>query len=230
MVSRAAHEQLVAALHRYRDELGLSDSLLRAEVGVPAERLMSVADAEEAELIVVGTRGQGAARAALLGTVAGNLLAHSPVPVLAVPAGAPDEEIKSIVCGVVDTAESTLAAVTARRLARDLGCGLILVHLVESGEQAAQSEALLGSVADLLESPVDVQRIVRSGAVAAELAAVADEGGSTVIAVGPRGRGAVRTALLGSTSREILSFGRYSLLATSPAAVDRLLAKEPSLT
>jgi len=175
MVRREYHAQLLVALRRYRVELGLSDALLRAEVGAPAEQLMSVADAEDAELIVVGTRGQGAARAAMLGTVAGDLLANSPVPVLAVPADAADAEIQCIVCGVVDSAESTLVAVIAERLARDLGCALVLVHVVVVGEDAAQAEALLSSVADVLDAPGDVQRVVRNGAVAAELAAVADE-------------------------------------------------------
>lgn len=230
MVSREEHEQLLAALQRFRDELGLSNSRVRAEVGAPAERLTSVADEEAAELIVVGTRGQGAARAALLGTVAGDLFANSPVPVLAVPTDAPDEELQRIVCGVVDTAESMRAAAAAERLARDLGCTLVLVHVVKSGEDAAQAEVLLGNVAGALEAPGDVQRVVRTGAVAAELVAVADERGSAVIAVGPRGRGAVRAALLGSTSRDILSAGRYALLATPRAAVDRVLAKERSRT
>lgn len=234
MVSREEHEQLLAALQRFRDELGLSNSRVRAEVGARAERLMSVADEEAAQLIVVGTRGQGAARAALLGTVAGDLFANSPVPVLAVPTDAPDEELQRIVCGVVDTAESMRAAAAAERLARDLSCTLVLVHVVKSGEDAAQAEVLLGNVAGALEAPRDVQRVVRTGAVAAELVAVAvavaDERGSAVIAVGPRGRGAVRAALLGSTSRDILSAGRYALLATPRAAVDRVLAKERSRT
>jgi len=55
---------------------------------------------------------------------------------------------------------------------------------------------------------------------------VRDECGAIVIAVGPRGNGAVRAALLGSTSRDVLHFGRYALLATPPAAVDRVLATE----
>lgn len=142
----------------------------------------------------------------------------------------PDEQIKSIVCGVVDSAESTLAGVTAGRLARDLGCTLVLVHVLAPGDQVAHAEALLANAADMLDAPGEVRRVVRSGAAAAELAAVADEQGAVVIAVGPRGRGAVRAALLGSISRAVLSCGRYALLAPPPAAVDRLLAKERSLT
>lgn len=222
-IAQEESRELHDALDRDREELGVSDARVRVEVGAPAERLIGVADEEQAALIVVGTRGQGAARAALLGTVAGELLAKSPVPVLAVPADPAQEDMQSIVCGVVDRAESTLAAAAAERLASNLGRTLVLAHVVERGEDEQRAEALLASAADTLDSPGDVQRVVRTGAVAAELMALADERGSAVIAVGPRGRGTVRAALVGSTSRDLLSAGRYAVLATPPPAVDRLL-------
>lgn len=228
-VGREEDARLLEALRRDRDELGLSGARLRAEVDVaPPERLIRVADEEQADLIVVGTRGQGAARAALLGTVAGDLVARSPVPVLVVPADADPGEMRSIVCGVVERAESLLAAARAQRLARALGLELVLAHVVEPGEDASRAEVVMSAVSGALESPRDLQVVVRTtpGTVAAELAALADERGSAVIAVGPRGRGAVRAAIFGSTSRDILDLGRHALLATSPAAVDRVLAEQ----
>lgn len=62
----------------------------RTAVGVPAERLAEIADEEDAELIVVGSRGngRGAFKAAFLGNVSNALVGVARCPVLIVPAGA----------------------------------------------------------------------------------------------------------------------------------------------
>jgi nucleotide-binding universal stress UspA family protein len=67
---------------------GLADAERRAAVGVPAERLADLADEEEAELIVVGSRGRGAFKAAFLGSVSNSLVGVARCPVVIVPPGA----------------------------------------------------------------------------------------------------------------------------------------------
>ena len=67
---------------------GLSDAERRAAVGVPAERLADIADEEDAELIVVGSRGRGAFKSAFLGSVSNSLVGVARCPVLIVPPGA----------------------------------------------------------------------------------------------------------------------------------------------
>lgn len=53
-------------------------------VGSPGTTIAEVAQAEQCDLVVLGTRGQGMASSALLGSVAQSALEHSPVPVLLV--------------------------------------------------------------------------------------------------------------------------------------------------
>ena len=67
---------------------GLVGAERRAGIGVPAERLADIADEEEAELIVVGSRGRGAFKAAFLGSVSNSLVGVARCPVLIVPPGA----------------------------------------------------------------------------------------------------------------------------------------------
>ena len=67
---------------------GLVDVARRAGVGVPAERLADLADEEDADLIVVGSRGRGAFKAAFLGSVSSALVGVARCPVLIVPPGA----------------------------------------------------------------------------------------------------------------------------------------------
>jgi nucleotide-binding universal stress UspA family protein len=59
----------------------------RVVSGFAAERLAELADEEKAELIVVGSRGRGAFKAAFLGSVSTSLIGVARCPVLVVPAG-----------------------------------------------------------------------------------------------------------------------------------------------
>jgi nucleotide-binding universal stress UspA family protein len=75
-------------LEQIAAELGLEDAERRVVVGFPAERLADLADEEDAELIVVGSRGRGRFKAAFLGSVSNSLVGVARCPVLIVPPGA----------------------------------------------------------------------------------------------------------------------------------------------
>jgi nucleotide-binding universal stress UspA family protein len=75
-------------LDRVAHETGLVDAERRTAIGFPAERLADLADEEHAELVVVGSRGRGAFKAAFLGSVSRDLVGAARCPVLVVPPGA----------------------------------------------------------------------------------------------------------------------------------------------
>jgi nucleotide-binding universal stress UspA family protein len=60
----------------------------RVVAGLAADRLADLADEEDAELIVVGSRGRGAFKADFLGSVSASLIGVARCPVLVVPPGA----------------------------------------------------------------------------------------------------------------------------------------------
>jgi nucleotide-binding universal stress UspA family protein len=68
--------------------MGLEQADRRVVVGYAAERLADLADEEGAEMIVVGSRGRGAFKAAVLGSVSTSLIGVARCPVLVVPPGA----------------------------------------------------------------------------------------------------------------------------------------------
>jgi len=75
-------------LEQIATEHGLGDAERRVVVGFPAERLADLADDEDAELIVVGSRGRGRFKAAFLGSVSNSLVGVARCPVLIVQPGA----------------------------------------------------------------------------------------------------------------------------------------------
>lgn len=82
---REAGSALLAEIVR---AAGLSDSTeTRVELGDPASHARAVAEETGALLIVIGSRGRGSVRGALLGSVSNDLAGSAPCPVVVVPPG-----------------------------------------------------------------------------------------------------------------------------------------------
>ena len=81
----AAREQLEAAAA----ELGLQDVEYSLPTGPPAQEICALAASLPASVIVLGTRGHGGLRRAVLGSVSDHVVRHAPCPVVitAPPAG-----------------------------------------------------------------------------------------------------------------------------------------------
>jgi nucleotide-binding universal stress UspA family protein len=82
--NRAAHRAVERAAARVDDGIPIR---LRLEHGDVAARLRMVAAEYASAMLVVGSRGHGALRSALVGSVSSRLAANAPVPVMVVPPG-----------------------------------------------------------------------------------------------------------------------------------------------
>ena len=80
-----AGEQLLGAM---AEKAGVEQAERRVVPGLAPDRLADLADEEQAELIVVGSRGRGAFKAAFLGSVSTSLIGVARCPVVVVPPGA----------------------------------------------------------------------------------------------------------------------------------------------
>jgi nucleotide-binding universal stress UspA family protein len=82
-----AHAEAEAILRRARERIpdDLSVKAVLSEQPIRLALIKQIADGEH-DLVVMGSRGRGAVRAALLGSVSHYVLHHSPIPVLIVHA------------------------------------------------------------------------------------------------------------------------------------------------
>jgi len=148
---------------------------------------------------------------------------------------------RRVVCGVDGSEQARHAASAALRLADRLGARLILVHVTptrtvvpvdsfpmgvdpstypRSSELAcSEAEAAFDSLSsDVTEARVE--REVRLGEPAAVLAEVAADCGAELIVVGSRGRGAWRSAVLGSVSSDVARLAPCPVLIVPERAAE----------
>lgn len=177
------------------------------------------------DLIVVGARGMGGFEALLLGSVSRRVLEEAPCPVVVVRATA-ENHSNEIVVGVDGSDASRQAVAWAAREASLSGASIRLVHAwqwplaaeILVPEVYATLDGSAGRVAaEAAEDPtltdLTVETETTNGSAAAAL--LAHDGTAEMIVVADRGRGAVRRAVLGSTSTQLVGH------ATTPVVVVR---------
>ena len=230
------------ALRRGRellDRLGAHDSAADrvVDLGPPADLLRAVIG-EKTALAVVGSRGHGPGRAAVLGSISHALAASSPCPVVVVPPGASVDipATPTIVCGV-DGSDSAAAALQhGAALASALGGRLLAVH-VRADALTPHATSLMpgrqpftGSLNDALavlavverslerlDIDIPISTCVEIGHAADRLAAIAAQEPAAIVVVGSRGHGAVRAAVLGSVSLRLAASAPVPVMIVSPA-------------
>ncbi|CAG0986486.1 Universal stress protein/MSMEI_3859 [Burkholderiales bacterium] len=201
----------------------------------PVTAVVACAEAQRCDAIVLGRRGHGALRAALLGSVSSEVVRCSRGPVIIVHADVParfDPPLR-VLLAADDSKAAIRAAAFAARLAGSVAGGEVHVlhvhpgltvagtvlgpreHLLEHWSGNA-SEQVFASVRGILERAGctcfthPVQGDVPGEAIVRE----ADRLGCGVIAMGTRGRGPVVELLLGSAARHVVEHARVPLVVT----------------
>ena len=198
-----------ALLERVIDQLHLPDeteALLL--VGHAGKGVLEAATSVAAAAVVVGARGHGRIRRAVLGSVSARVAASASCPVVIVPHDM-DSDVPlvdgPVVCGVDGSAPAEQCATVAAAAAQRLGRELILVHVLPSAlvrDEVARSEgwAILAAIARRIEKPGRLVLEPETATITTTLSEVARREGAACLMVGSRGRGALRSALLGSVS------------------------------
>jgi nucleotide-binding universal stress UspA family protein len=186
-------------------------------VGSPAAEIVAQAEELGAGLVVLGNRGLGAMRRALMGSVSDSVVRHAPCPALVVreePLAFPTK----ILLATDGSEEANLAASTAAELAKDSGSELHVVHVgavvpsflaateEEPARTAREARRTLDEQVRRIETGhgTEAQAHLRFGGAAEEIVALAEDVGAGLIAMGSRGRGGIRRALMGSVSERVV--------------------------
>ena len=125
---------------------------------------------------------------------------------------------RTILVGVDGSEEAQAAVGVAGRLAGALRLRLVLAHVAHGGDNAEVDAADLLDAAQSSTAP-DAHRRVTWGDPATALAQLADREEAALIAVGSRGRGALKSALLGSVSRALVADAERPTLVVGPEAL-----------
>ena len=240
-------EQIIERLtHRTRNLLGERIGLIAAaggdvsgehvRVGRPANEIVDLAEEIGAGLIVVGSRGQGAMRRALMGSVSDSVVRHAYCPVLVVRGekdGEPSFLRGRILLATDGSTEATLAAQTAVGLADKTNSELHVVyvgwldygypsHGIPDLEYLQRvQEKLTQEARKLLAAEVEqvkaagaseVEAHLSMGSPEVEIVKLAEEIGAGLIVVGSRGLGGLKRALLGSVSDSVVHHAHCPVL------------------
>jgi nucleotide-binding universal stress UspA family protein len=233
-----------AALHRYvLDAVGPDGATdaeriaERAVAGPPVQVLLD-ASGDGAELLVVGSRGVGAVRTALLGSVSVDCaqLARCPVAIVRGLGQVDDVRPRRIVVGVDASASSRRALDWAIDEARSAGAQLAAVHVWHPSYIGAQPYAFTIEGLDAMEHNArevldralagadteglaELEPTVLEGPVSQRLLEAAK--GADLVVVGSRGCGGFSGLLLGSVGLQLAHHAECPVVVAPSEAEDR---------
>lgn len=199
--------------------------------GAPAVHLVHAADG--ADLLVVGSRGHGAVRSAVVGSVALHCAAHAPCPVVVVhPDGAPVAEPPRIVVGLDDSDHARRALAAAVAEAAPLGARVEALLVYEAPYYWADLYvAPMPPIEETQQAALEhgraiAEQVLGAGAAAVEVSAVEGHPAEVLMR---RAEGA-RLLVLGSRSRSQLEgvvLGSVALRAVMHAPCPVLVVRPP---
>jgi nucleotide-binding universal stress UspA family protein len=206
------------------EERGLEVSEVHAVAGRPDTEIVRVAEEIGAGLVVLGSRGLGPVRRAVMGSVSLSVVHHSHGSVLVVRGDGGDFP-GPILLAVDGSGQARVAAEAAAEISASTGSGLHVVFVMPAADHLyghhLYSRNLKESVREQAEDDVrtfldeQVGQLEQHGGKVenthmvvgrpdAEIVKLAEELGAGLTVVGSRGLGGVRRALVGSVSGSVV--------------------------
>lgn len=196
-----------------------------SEEGEPYGKILGVAEAEECDLIVVGTKGMSGLERVLVGSVAAAVIGHSHRDVLVIPARA-QIGWKRILVATDGSKFSRVAVERAINYAKKYGSELTAVTVVDA--PAELSGVSPGAVEDMIRKAKRYVEEVKSQADSAGLKTETFvlEGGEasrkltdfaaghniSIIVMGSHGRKGLSKLLVGSVAEKIIGYAHCPVL------------------
>jgi nucleotide-binding universal stress UspA family protein len=217
-------------LEAERVAAAISAQLISIRASSPGRGLHLQAEAQRADVIVVGSSSRGALGRAMLGDDARAALNGAPCAVAIAALGYAEHPVPIAKVGVAydGSPESRAALALAREIAAATGASIHALEVVPILTYAYTGivptaigesvEVMIQEANSRLQKLSDVQGHAVYGLIGEELAAFGDE--LDVLVVGSRGYGPVKRLMLGSTSEYLERHARCSLVVIPRVAVN----------
>jgi nucleotide-binding universal stress UspA family protein len=206
----AARERLARAIADLR-----TPASFRVQGGSVPEAILDAAG--EHDLLVLGARGAGGLREALLGSTAERLLIRTTRPILIVrrPAGEPYRHV-IVPCEYAPPAKRALAMASSVAP----GATITLLHCLEDPGQEARVHEWLRRLAAENAADRAFNTRVEHGPPAAAVLALAASAGADLIVAGKQGRSRTAEFFLGGVTRRILAGATCDVLVAPLSSTD----------
>ncbi|MDQ3911573.1 MAG: universal stress protein [Actinomycetota bacterium] len=198
-------------------------------LGKPEREVVDLAEQLSAGLIVIGSRGRGGIRRALLGSVSDSVVRHAHCPVLVVRGERREEAASTfptrILLATDGSEEASLAARTAADIAAKTESELHVVHAtgvpvyIDPGSEVprvahrAPEETVMREAQGVLDAQSEqieagggkvARAHIRVGRPVEEIVILADEIDAGLVMMGSRGLGRIQRRLVGSVSEGVV--------------------------
>jgi nucleotide-binding universal stress UspA family protein len=206
---------------------GVEQEFVFQHSGFAADFILSFAEGQQVDLIVMGTHGRRGLDRLVLGSVLERVLRKTRSPVLAVRTAHPDVPnsehevgLRRILFCTDFSEDSPRALEYALSIAMQYSADLSLLHVLENlgttvdlkrQEQNAM-ESLQHDLPEEASQWASITPIVRAGNAYQEIIRYAEEMKSDVIVMGVRGRKPIDLALFGSTTHRVIQLGPCPVL------------------
>ena len=205
---------------------------LVVQVGVAADSILSFAQLQKADVIVMGTHGRRGFDRLMLGSVTDRVMRGAPCPVLAtsrpthdsVAAGKEQGHVHHLsrILFCADFSENSGRALKyAISATAEYDAELTLLHVLEEVPSPAKTEEAMAVAAERLDKLIPpeerktlkIKTAVRFGKPYEQIVQFAGDAQIDMVTMGVRGRGALDVAVFGSTTYRVMQLGYYPVLA-----------------
>jgi nucleotide-binding universal stress UspA family protein len=195
--------------------------------GDTTDQILSYADAQGVNLIVMGTHGLRGVDRLMLGSVTERVLRKARCPVLAVRKPAHDfvspgqdgdpVNVKKILVNMDFSDHARHASSYALSMAKEYKAELTLLHVLEPGDVQGEIANVVKQLEESLPSGerggFSVRALVRIGIPYEQTIQLAMDERTDLVVMGVRGRASLDSALFGSTTYRVLQLGPCPVLA-----------------
>jgi nucleotide-binding universal stress UspA family protein len=205
---------------------------LLVQEGVAADSILSFAQAQKTDVIVMGTHGRRGFDRLMLGSVTDRVMRRAPCPLLAickpphdsVAAGRERTHVHQLsrILFCADFSENSERALNyAISATEEYGAELTLLHVLEESPSPAKLEQAIAAVKERLDQLIpaegretlNIKTAVRIGKPYWEIIQFALEAQIDLVTMGVRGRGELDLAVFGSTTYRVMQLGSCPVLA-----------------